>query len=146
MKAVKDFIEEAISKGYKVKTLDGGIYLIDFPLKYQDDNRYQCVNVRDLFDEHSKKQSYFINSYICDLTTQINLARVLREANYGRLTMICLKSIPDGHGGQKEALFTQTTIPCAYINDDYNEFMSVILETATNADYIEKIFHAKDIA
>jgi hypothetical protein len=35
MKAVKDFIEEAISIGYKVKTLDGGIYLIDFQNEMQ---------------------------------------------------------------------------------------------------------------
>jgi hypothetical protein len=146
MKAVKDFVEEAMSNGYNVELLDGGIYRIDYPLTYEDGNRFQCVYVRDLLDDQTQKQSYFMNSYICDFTSKVNISRVLREANYGKITMICLKSIPDGHGSQKEALYTQTTIPSTYLNDDYNEFMSVVFEVAANADYIEKIFHPKDMA
>jgi hypothetical protein len=60
--------------------------------------------------------------------------------------MVCFKTIPNGQGGQKEALYTQTTIPCAYINDSYDEFMAVVFEVAANADYIEKIFHLQDLS
>ncbi len=146
MKTVINFVDEAIAKGFKIETLEGGIYIIDYVLSYQEGNRFQRVYVRDFYDESTKKQSYFIISYICDYTSQIDIARVLREANYGRLTMICLKTIPNGQGGEKEALYTQTTIPCTYINDSYDEFMAVVFEAAANADYIEKIFHAQDIA
>jgi hypothetical protein len=146
MKTVKQFVDEAISKGFKIETLDGGIYIIDYPLSYNDGNRFQRVYVRDFNDESTKKQSYFINSYICDYTSHIDLARVLREANFGRVTMVCFKTIPNGQGGQKEALYTQTTIPCSYINDSYDEFMAVVFEVAANADYIEKIFHLQDLS
>ncbi len=146
MKSSKDFMEEASNKGLKVESFDNGVYMIDYPLKYEDLVRYQRVYIRDWFDDYNKKQTYYINSYICDLSPQLDLARILREANFGRLTMVCIKSIADGQGGQKEALYTQTTIPCSYINNDYNEFMAVVFETASNADYIEKIFFNEDQA
>jgi hypothetical protein len=146
MKSVKDFVDEAIKNGYKVETLDGGIYMLDYPLSYNEGTRYQRVYLRDWFDDHAKKQTYFINSYICDYTAGLDLARVLREANFGRLTMVCMKNIPDGSGGEKEALYTQTTIPCSYINDSYTDFMAVVFEAAANADYIEKIFFTEDKA
>ena len=146
MKTVKEFVDLAIEKNFKVETLDGGIYSIDYPLNYNGVFRYQRVYVRDFYDEQTKKQSYFINSYICDYTSHIDLARVLREANFGRMTVICFKTIPNGNGGDKEALYTQTTIPCIYINDSYEEFMAIVFETAANADYIEKIFHLEDLS
>jgi hypothetical protein len=146
MKSVKDFIDEAINNGFKVETLDNAVYMIDYPLSYAEGMRYQVVYVRDHFDDSTKKQTYYINSYICEFSSQIDPLIVLREANFGRLSMVCLKNIPDGQGGQKEALYTQCTIPCSYINDDYKEFMSIVFEVASNADYIEKIFFAEDKA
>jgi hypothetical protein len=146
MKPVKEFVDMAIEKKFKVEALDGGIFVIDYPLNYNGVFRYQRVYVRDFYDNDTKKQSYFINSYICDYTSQIDLARILREASFGRLTMICFKTIPNGNGGEKEALYTQTTIPCNFINGSYDEFMAIVFEAASNADYIEKIFHSQDLA
>ena len=146
MKKVKDFVDEAIAKNYKVDALEGGIYMLDFPLSYQDGNRFQRVYVRDWYDERNQKETYFINSYISDYTRNFDLERILREAEYGRLSMVCLKPIPDGQGGQKEALYTQTTVPCKYINDSFDEFMAVVFEVAANADYIEKVFFTNDVS
>jgi len=146
MKTAKDFIDEAISKNYKVDTLEGGIYMIDFPLSYSEGNRFQRVYVRDWYDERNKKQTFFINSYISDYTRNFDLERILREAEYGRLSMVCLKPISDGQGGTKEALYTQTTVPVSFINDNYEAFMSVVFEVAANADYIEKLFFTNDVS
>jgi hypothetical protein len=146
MKTVKDFVDEAFANKFKVEALDSGIYIIDYPLSYQEGTRFQRVFVRDRNDDPTKKQSYFINSYICDITPAIDLAQVLREANFGRLTTPCIKKISDEKGGEKESLYTQTTIPCNYINDDYKEFMAIVFECAANADYLEKLFLKEDIS
>lgn len=146
MTPVKTFVDMAIAKGFKVDALDGGIYMMDYPLAYQDGNRFQRVYLRDWYDERNKKQTYFINSYISDYTRNFDLERILREAEYGRMSMVCLKRIPDGQGGEKEALYTQTAIPVNFINDNYDEFMAVVFEVAANADYIEKIFFTNDVS
>jgi hypothetical protein len=62
------------------------------------------------------------------------------------MSMVCLKRIPDGQGGEKEALYTQTAVPCSYIGDSYEEFMALVFEVAANADYIEKIFFTNDVS
>lgn len=146
MKKVKDFVDEAIAKNYKVDALDGGIYMLDFPLVYDDGNRFQRVYLRDWYDEKNKKDTFFINSYISDYTRNFDLERILREAEYGRMSMVCLKRIPDGQGGEKEALYTQTAVPCKYIGDSYEDFMAVVFEVAANADYIEKLFFTNDVS
>jgi hypothetical protein len=146
MKPVKEFVDEAIAKNYKVDALEGGIYMMDYPLAYQDGNRFQRVYVRDWYDERNKKQTYFINSYIADYTRNFDLERILREAEFGRMSMVCLKRIPDGQGGEKDALYTQATLPCSYINGSYEEFMAVVFEVASNADYIEKLFFTNDVS
>jgi hypothetical protein len=146
MKKVKDFVDEAIAKNYKVDALDGGIYMMDYPLSYQEGNRFQRVYLRDWYDERNKKDTFFINSYISDYTRNFDLERILREAEFGRMSMVCLKRIPDGQGGEKEALYTQTAVPCSYIGDSYEEFMALVFEVAANADYIEKIFFTNDVS
>jgi hypothetical protein len=146
MKTVKDFVDEAIAKNYKVDALDDGIYMIDYPLAYQDGNRFQRVYVRDWYDERNKKQTFFINSYISDYSRNFDLERILREADFGRMSMVCLKRISDGQGVEKEALYTQTAVPSSYIGDSYEEFMAVVFEVASNADYIEKLFFTNDVS
>lgn len=146
MKKAKDFVDEAIAKNYKVDTLDGGIYMMDYPLAYDDGSRFQRVYIRDWYDERNKKDTFFINSYIADYTRNFDLERLLREAEFGRMSMVCLKKIPDGQGGEKEALYTQTAVPCTYIGDNYEEFMAAVFEVAANADYIEKIFFTNDVS
>jgi hypothetical protein len=146
MKKVKDFVDEAIAKNYKVEALDGGIYMMDYPLTYQDGTRFQRVYLRDWHDERNKKDTFFINSFISDYTRNFDLERILREAEFGRMSMVCLKKIPDGQGGEKEALYTQTAVPCSYVGDSYEEFMAVVFEVAANADYIEKIFFTNDVS
>jgi hypothetical protein len=129
-KPVKDFVDEAIAKDYKVEALDGGIYMMDYPLDYEGETRFQRVYFRDWYDERSKKQTYFINSYICDYNDGLDLKGI-----------ICLKKVPDDNGGEKEALYIQTAVPTTFINGSYDEFMNVVFEVAANADYIAKKFN-----
>lgn len=141
-KPVKEFVDEAIAKGYQVEALDGGIYMMDYPLDYEEEVRFQRVYLRDWYDERNKKQTYFINSYICDYNDSLDLKDILFEAEFGRMSMVCLKKIPDEeNGGEKEAFYTQTAIPVSYINGNYDEFMLVVFEVAANADYIYKKFN-----
>jgi len=147
MKKVSEFVAEARANNYKVDELDGGIFMLDFPLKYgENETRFQRVYLRDWYDERNQKQTYFINSYISDYTRNFDLERILREAEFGRMSMICLKKIPDGQGGEKEALYTQTTVPVNYINSDYKEFMNLVFEVASNADFVEKLFFTNDVS
>ena|SRR5688572_2370089 len=147
MKKVNEFVAEARANNFKVDELDGGIFMLDFPLKYgENETRFQRVYLRDWYDERNQKQTYFINSYISDYTRNFDLERILREAEFGRMSMICLKRIPDGQGGEKEALYTQTTVPVSYVNGDYKEFMSIVFEVAANADFVEKLFFTNDVS
>ena len=143
-KPVKEFVDQAVDKGYQVETLDGGIYMMDYPLDYDGETRFQRVYLRDWYDEHNKKQTYFVNSYICDYNDSIDLKDILLEAEFGRMSMICLKKIPDDNGGEKEALYVQTAVPTTFINGNYDEFMYVVFEVAANADYITKKMNNKE--
>jgi hypothetical protein len=137
-KPIKEFVDEAINKGYKVEAMDGGIYMIDYPLDYVNETVVQRVYLRDWYDERSKKQTYFINSYICDYNDGLNLKDILIEAEFGRMSIICLKRVPDDSGGEKEVLYAQTAVPTTFINGNYNEFMNIVFEVAANADYIAR--------
>lgn len=142
-KKVKDFVDEAIANDYKVETLDGGIYMMDYPLNYEGETRFQRVYLRDWYDERNNKENYFINSYICDYNDNLDLKDILIEADFGRMAIICLKKVPDDNGGEKEALYAQTAVPTTFINGSYDEFMLVVFEVAANADYIAKKINGK---
>lgn len=75
MKTVKNFIDEAIAKGFKIETLEGGIYINDYVLSYQEGNRFQRVYVRDFYDESTK------NNLILSIATFATIHRrsILQE-------------------------------------------------------------------
>lgn len=144
MSNLANLVGQATTTGFSVKTLDHNTgYQWDYPLKYADSEiRYQYVYLSEFMDSKLNKSVFFIRSFAGYLTPTVSTVELLCEAEYGYVSMICLKKVPQSDGSQKEGIFVQTIIPAEYINGSYANFLAIVHEVAANADYIEKKFFA----
>jgi hypothetical protein len=81
---------------------------------------------------------------LCDISSKIDPYLILREADFGRLTILCIKKMTLEDGSHKEGLYIQSSIPVHFIQENYEEFMKVIFEVAANADYVLKLISAEN--
>ena len=145
MSNLASLIKQATTAGFGIKPLDNNAgYQWDYALKYADsDNlRYQFVYLSEYLDTKINRNVFFIRSFAGHLTPAISSVDLLREAEYGFVSMICLKKMKQADGTEKEGIYVQTVIPQEYINGSYANFLAIVHEIAANADYVEKKFFA----
>jgi hypothetical protein len=141
---VKIFADLAKENGFPIEEFDNHMYAIHFPLQFEDEIKTQTIYFRDWFDDHFDRQTYYINTYLCDISSKIDPYLILREADFGRLTILCIKKMTLEDGSHKEGLYIQSSIPVHFIQENYEEFMKVIFEVAANADYVLKLISAEN--
>ena len=145
MSNLASLIQQATTAGFGIKPLENNAgYQWDYALKYADSEklRYQFVYLGEYLDPKLNKNVFFIRSFAGHLSPAISSVDLLREAEYGFVSMICLKKTKLSDGTEKEGIYVQTVIPVEYINGNYANFLSIVHEVAANADYIEKKFFA----
>lgn len=147
MSNLASLIEQAAAAGYgkNIKPLDNNAgHQWDYALKYADSEalRYQYVYLSEYLDPKLNKNVFFIRSFAGHLTPAVSSVDLLREAEYGFVSMICLKKMKQTDGTEKEGIYVQTVIPAEYLNGNYTNFLAIVHEIAANADYVEKKFFA----
>ncbi len=144
MSNLATLIGQATQAGFGIKPLDNNAgYQWDYPLKYSESEiRYQYIYLSEFIDSKLNKPVFFIRSFAGYLTPAVNPLELLREAEYGYVSMVCLKIVPQSDGTQKDGIYVQTIIPAEYLNGSYANFLAIVHEIGANADYVEKKFFA----
>ncbi len=145
MSNLAELIQQAITAGFTIKPLnDNAGYQWDYPLKYADSDtlRYQYVYLSEYLDPKLNKNVFFIRSFAGFMVPPVRAIDLLREAEYGFVSMVCLKKMKQADGTDAEGIYVQTVMPTEYINGNYVNFLAIVHEIGSSADYIEKKFFA----
>lgn len=146
MSNLKTLLLPEIEQGFQIKAFEDGLFGWDYPLKYQDAKRFQYVYLSEYHDEGKSRDYIYIRSFICEHKPGLDLAGLLREAEYGYMSMVCLKPYTTKDGIKTEAFYAQCLLPLEAAQNNKNLFLDVVHEIASNADYIEKKFVGGDAA
>lgn len=144
MSNLKALLLPEIEQGFQIKAYENDLFGWDYPLKYQDVTRFQYVYLSEYKDERRQRDYIFIRSFVCEHKPGLDLAGLLREAEYGFMSMICLKPYTTKDGIKTEAVYSQCMLPLDAVQNNKSLFLDVVHEIASNADYIEKKFFGGD--
>lgn len=142
MKYIPVLLAEYITQGYNIKLINEMTYVWDYGLSYADGNRrFQYVYLGEMTERG--KDHLFIRSLIADFSDKLNAMQLLREAEYGSLSCVCLKLYPK-NGEQVEGVYVQTIFPAELAMQNKGVFIDLVHEVANRADAIEKKYLAID--
>lgn len=145
MSNLKTLLLPEIEKGFNIKAFDENKgFSWDYPLKYEDGTRFQFLSLSEYHDEKKQKDYIYISSFICEHTPGLDLAGMLREAEYGFMSMVCLKAYTNKDNIKAEGLYIQCLLPLDAALSNNDLFLDVVHEVASNADYIEKKYTGSD--
>ena len=142
MKYIPALLAEYFTQGYNIKLINETTYSWDYPLVYGDGGkRFQYVYLGEMTEK--EKDHLYIRSYIADFSDKLNAMQLLREAELGSLSCVCLKPyIKDGK--KVEGLYVQSIFPAQLAMQNKDVFITVVHEVANRADAIEKKYLAVD--
>lgn len=142
MKYIPTLLADYFTQGYNIKLINEATYSWDYPLAYGDGSkRFQYVYLGEMTEK--EKDHLFIRSYIADFSDKLNAIQLLREAELGSLSCVCLKSYTKD-GKQVEGLYVQSIFPAQLAMQNKEVFIDVVHEVANRADAIEKKYLAVD--
>lgn len=143
MKYVPALLTEYFAKGHNIKLLNEKTYAWDYGLVYNDGStRFQFVYLGEMVDRG--KDQLYIRSQISDFSDKLNAMQLLREAELGSLSCVCLKQYTKTDGTQVEGVFVQCIFPAEIAMQHKEMFIEIVHEVANRADSIEKKYLAVD--
>jgi hypothetical protein len=143
MKYLPQLLADYIAQGYNIKLLNETTYVWDYGLVYGDGaNRVQYVYLGEFTE--NEKECLFIRSHVADFSDKLNAMQLLREAEYGSLSCVCLKPYTKTDGTKVEGVYVQTIFPVNWALQSKEAFKDVVHEVANRADAIEKKYLGTD--
>ncbi|MBK6379735.1 MAG: hypothetical protein IPO01_05510 [Chitinophagaceae bacterium] len=143
MKHIPALLSDSFAKGYNIKLLNENTYSWDYPLLYKDgSSRLQFVYLGEV--TILEKDYLYIRSFIADFSDKLNAMQLLREADLGYLSCICLKPYTKSDGTQVEGVYAQCVFPVELAQQNKEAFLNVVHEVANRADAIEKKYLGVD--
>ncbi len=143
MKHIPALLADHFAKGYNIKLLNENTYSWDYPLVYKDgSSRLQFVYLGEV--TLLEKEYLYIRSFIADFSDKLNAMQLLREADFGNMSCICLKPYTKSDGTQVEGVYAQCIFPVELALQNKQAFIDVVHEVANRADAIEKKYLGVD--
>ncbi|MEO6540764.1 MAG: hypothetical protein ABIN74_07235 [Ferruginibacter sp.] len=143
MKHIPALLADNFAKGYNIKLLNENTYVWDYPLLYNDgSNRLQFVYLGEV--TLLEKEYLYVRSFISDFSDKLNAMQLLREAEYGSLSCVCIKPYTKADGTQVEGVYVQSVFPVELASQNKQAFMDLVHEVANRADAIEKKYLGVD--
>lgn len=143
MKYLPSLLSDYFAKGNKINLLNEKTYTWDYGLVYNDGStRYQFVYLGEMVDKG--KDQLYIRSVVADFSDKLNAMQLLREAEFGSLSCVCLKQYTKADGTQVEGVYVQCVFPAELAMQHKEIFTDIVHEVANRADAIEKKYLAVD--
>lgn len=143
MKHLPSLLADKFAQGYNIKLLNESTYSWDYPLVYNDgSSRLQFVYLGEII--MFEKEYLYIRSFIADFSDKLNAMQLLREADFGNMSCICLKPYTKADGSQVEGVYAQCVLPVELALQNKQAFVDVVHEVANRADAIEKKYLGVD--
>ena len=143
MKHIPSLLADMFAKGYNIKLLNETTYVWDYPLAYGDGSkRLQYVYLGEV--TLLEKEYLYIRSFVAEFNDKLNAMQLLREADFGNTSCVCLKPYPKADGTQAEGVYVQSVFPVALALQNKDAFIDVVHEVANRADAIEKKYLGVD--
>ncbi|MEP7237296.1 MAG: hypothetical protein ABI685_05515 [Ferruginibacter sp.] len=143
MKYIPTLLADKFAEGYNIKLLNENTYSWDYPLLYNDGSkRLQFVYLGEV--TLVEKDYLYIRSFIADFSDKLNAVQLLREADFGYMSCICLKPYTKADGSQVEGVYAQSLFPAELAMQNKDIFINLVHEVANRADAIEKKYLGVD--
>lgn len=143
MKHIPALLADKFAQGYNIKLLNENTYSWDYPLIYNDgSSRLQFVYLGEV--TLLEKEYLYIRSFIAEFSDKLNAMQLLREADYGNMSCICLKPYTKADGTQSEGVYVQSVFPVELALQNKEAFTNLVHEVANRADAIEKKYLGVD--
>ena len=143
MKHIPALLADHFAKGYNIKLLNENTYSWDYPLLYNDgSSRLQFVYLGEV--TILEKDYLYIRSFVADFSDKLNAMQLLREADFGNMSCICLKPYTKSDGTQAEGVYVQSVFPVELALQNKEAFTLLVHEVANRADAIEKKYLGVD--